>query len=86
MRAYHFTSAIHALDDLKNNRLKIATIDDLNDPFELLGMDLRDKEARATFRSWRDDMASDYGFLCFSRGWRNKWSKPAGYRGKHPAT
>ena len=69
MRAYHFTSNEHALDNLRNKRMKIATIGDMNDPFELLGMNLRDKEARKKFRSWRDDMASDYGFMCFSRNW-----------------
>ena len=82
MRAYHFTSNEHALDNLRNKRMKIATIGDMNDPFELLGMNLRDKEARKKFRSWRDDMASDYGFMCFSRNWHNPllWSH---YGDKH---
>jgi len=71
MRAYHFTSTGHALDDLRNSRLKIATIDDLNDPFELLGVDLRGKEDRSAFRAWRDEMAKGMGMLCFSRNWHS---------------
>jgi hypothetical protein len=35
MRLYHYLSEKHALDDLENKRLKIARIEDLNDPFEL---------------------------------------------------
>ena len=82
MRAYHFTSNKHALGNLRNKRMKIATVGDLNDPFELLGMNLRDKEARRKFRAWRDDMAGDFGFLCFSRNWHNPllWSH---YGDKH---
>jgi len=34
-RLYHFTAAPYAFDDLRNRRLKIAQLDDLNDPFEL---------------------------------------------------
>ena len=82
MRAYHFTTAEYALDDLGNNRLKIATIDDLNDPFELLGVDLRTGEDRSVFRAWRQEMAQTLGMLCFSRNWHNPvlWSH---YADKH---
>lgn len=82
MRGYHFTSAKHALDDLRNNRMKIAVIDDLNDPFELLGMDLRGGKSRLLFQRWRKQIAQDYGFLCFSRDWHNPllWSH---YADKH---
>jgi hypothetical protein len=39
-RLYHFTSANYAFDDLRNRRLKIALLDDLNDPFELKSVNL----------------------------------------------
>ena len=71
LRAYHFTSAKHALDDLRNSRLKIATIEDLNDPFELLGMDISGTDDRLKFRAWRKSMAESFGMVCFSRNWHN---------------
>lgn len=82
MRAYHFTSNKHALDDLTNNRMKVATIRELNDPFELLGMNLQNKEDRSTFQSWRNYLAEKFGFLTFSRNWHNNlmWSH---YADKH---
>lgn len=36
LRVYHFVGPDHGLDDIRRRRLKIATIADLNDPFELL--------------------------------------------------
>lgn len=37
MRLYHFTSQKFGLLALKDRRLKIARINELNDPFEFLG-------------------------------------------------
>jgi len=39
-RLYHFTAAKYAFDNLRNRRLKIAQLDDLNDPFELKSVNL----------------------------------------------
>ncbi len=39
-RLYHFTKAKYAFDNLRNRRLKIAQLDDLNDPFELKSVNL----------------------------------------------
>jgi hypothetical protein len=36
MRVYHFINEEYGLDDLRRRRLKIATILELNDPFETL--------------------------------------------------
>ena len=47
MRLYHFTLAKHALSNIQNRWLKIAEINQLNDPFELLAMNLRDKVQRS---------------------------------------
>jgi len=76
MRLYHFLGADHALGDLKQGRLKIARLDDLNDPFELLAAELRDKAMRRLFTETRAEIARTRGVLCFSRGWRNPlmWS------------
>ena len=41
-RVYKFTSARHAIDNVKNQRIKLSTIDDLNDPFDLCPLDTTD--------------------------------------------
>jgi len=76
MRAFHFLSESHALSALKNQRLKVATINELNDPFELLACDLREQATLQGFRAWKDRTAKTTGLLCFSRGWKNPllWS------------
>lgn len=50
MRVYHFLSARWGLDDLGKKRLKIATFDDLNDPFELFVFDMSNPVMRMTLR------------------------------------
>ena len=40
MRVYHFLSEQFGMDDLLKKRLKIATLNDLNDPFELFAVSL----------------------------------------------
>jgi hypothetical protein len=73
-RLYHFTIAKHALDDLRNRRLKIAQFDDLNDPFELKSVNLCNPlHARAfdgieelNFEGYKAAMARKWGVLCFS--------------------
>jgi hypothetical protein len=75
MRVYHFVGRDYGLDDIRRRRLKIATIADLNDPFELVPSS-RDATVRQRFRVWRAQMDQHYGMLCFSRNWRNpvQWS------------
>jgi hypothetical protein len=45
MRVFHFVPAKHGLSDIRHRRLKIATLRELNDPFEFLGVDLRDQRS-----------------------------------------
>lgn len=82
MRLYYFVSAQHGLDDLKRQRLKIAQLDDMNDPFELLSLELSDPMMRRIYRSFVRDMALQFGVICFSRQWHNPvlWSH---YADKH---
>ena len=42
MRVYYLTGAPFALSNLALRRIKIARFEDLNDPFELLGVDVGD--------------------------------------------
>lgn len=82
MRVYHFVEEKFGLDDLRKQRLKVAVIADLNDPFELAGPPSSDRQVRARVRRWKDSMAKEYGLLCFSKSWRNpvQWSH---YADKH---
>ncbi|EKU73441.1 MULTISPECIES: DUF2971 domain-containing protein [Sphingomonadales] len=82
MRLYHFVPAEHGISNIERRRLKIATFDQLNDPFELLAVASRTADERAAFRHAKAQMAERAGLLCFSRKWHNpvQWSH---YAGKH---
>jgi hypothetical protein len=79
-RVYKFISAEHGILDLKDRRLKLSTIADLNDPFDLYSIDTTDPQiAHAVMRSIAQ-FKSSTGLLCFSRNWDNLmlWSHYAG--------
>lgn len=82
MRLYNLTSEKWALDNLRNRRIKISTIEDLNDPFELQGLQLSKKEYRIAFRRLKQQLHKNRGILCFSKSWKNPvlWSH---YGDKH---
>lgn len=69
MRAFHLLPSEWGLAAIRNKRIKIARFADLNDPFELLGANLRDKGERAAFRRWKSQISEMYGLLCFSKNW-----------------
>jgi hypothetical protein len=76
MRVYHFLNAEYGLDDIRQRRLKIATIEGSNDPFELSSVALDTRERRERWGAFKREMAIRYGILCFSRDWHNpvQWS------------
>ena len=76
MRVYHFLSSRYAINDLKRRRLKIATFDDLNDPFDLWSVAQPDRSVRRGLRRWKVEMSAHYGMICFSQDWQNPvlWS------------
>lgn len=82
MRLYQLGSAHYALQNVEQRQLKISRIDDLNDPFELLGAMQRDKDWRRAFAQAKNQIHTKDGVLCFSRSWRNPvlWSH---YGDKH---
>lgn len=67
MRAYHFTTAHFGKMALANKRLKISRMEELNDPYELLGADLSDDELRVAYVGMRDQLAVHRGMICLSR-------------------
>ncbi|KAF0165238.1 MAG: hypothetical protein FD157_1590 [Rhodocyclaceae bacterium] len=82
MRVYHFVPQSYGIENLKLRRLKVATIHDLNDPFELLCIDLSNPDLRHGMLEWKAEVARRFGMLCFSLSWRNpvQWSH---YADKH---
>jgi hypothetical protein len=82
MRAYKFLDARFGLKSLHEKRLKISTLPDLNDPFELLPYEMSDRNRRGALRKTRDELAEKRGVLCFSADWRDPviW---AHYSDKH---
>lgn len=82
MRLYHFLNEKYGLEGIRNRRLKIARIDELNDPFEFSGVDLEDKKLRDAFQKMKRQISQQRGLLCFSTKWSNPvmWSH---YADKH---
>jgi hypothetical protein len=70
MRAYKFLSKQHGIKALVESRVKISRLDELNDPFELLPFDVRNKGVRAALKMTRLKLARRIGVLCFSATWR----------------
>jgi hypothetical protein len=82
VRVYHLLCATYALDDLKQRRLKVAEFTDLNDPFELLGVEVSNRDTRRHIAAWRKKALAEYGVLSFSTSWKSPvlWSH---YGDKH---
>ncbi len=52
MIVYHFTSSEFALKALRDRRLKIARINELNDPFELCAADFTNPDVRTKLEAF----------------------------------
>jgi len=76
VKAYHFRNKEYGLRSIKERRLKIARISELNDPFEFLGLNLKDKKIRRALLNTKAKLSEKKGILCFSRNWSNpvQWS------------
>jgi Protein of unknown function (DUF2971) len=76
MRVYHFTKAVYGLEAIRRQRLKIARISELNDPFEFLQVASRNPKTRARYQHVKRALSEYMGLLCFSENWSNpvQWS------------
>ncbi len=76
MCLYYFTTAEHGLAAIRDQRLKIAEIEQLNDPFEFLGFELSDRKFRARITRCKKEIAKDRGLICMSKYWNEPlmWS------------
>jgi hypothetical protein len=73
LRVYKFLSALKVLQE---RRLKIAEINDLNDPSELIPFNLSDPKLRRAFLMTRDGMHEKHGFASPNNGQtRQSWSQ-----------
>lgn len=83
MRVYYFVNEQYGLLDLEHRRLKIARVNDVNDPFEVNSA-CSDAKARLVIRDLKAQLHERFGMLCFSLDWSNpvQWSHYAdGHRG-----
>jgi hypothetical protein len=83
MRLYHFLKERYGRMDLEHRRLKIARINDLNDPFEFFPA-CADLEGRNMIRDFKRRAHDAIGLLCFSKNRKNpvQWSHYAdGHKG-----
>lgn len=82
MRLYHFINRQYGLEAIQKQRLKVSLFSELNDPFEFLGPNLRDKNLRRSIVRMKEILSKKTGMLCMSNGWRNPllWSH---YADKH---
>lgn len=69
MRIYKFYPPNWGLEALTKRRLKISPIDELNDPFEYLSLDLGDKSVRAWAAQFRKTVSRENGIISFSKNW-----------------
>lgn len=69
MRVYKFYPAKWGLEALSKRRFKVSPIDELNDPFEYLALDLGDKSVRAWTTQFRKIASKEIGIISFSRNW-----------------
>lgn len=69
MRVYKFYPAKWGLEALSKRRLKVSPIDELNDPFEYLSLDLGEKSVRAWAKEFRKIVTQDNGIISFSSNW-----------------
>lgn len=68
LRVYHFTKEIRALEAIRDKRLKIARLNELNDPFEFLSPRLS-APLRKPMRAAKEQWHASHGLLCMSKHW-----------------
>lgn len=70
-RVFYLTGCMPAIASLALGRLKVSRFSDLNDPFELMGVNVGDKAVRKAFKATRDKLNEERGMICFTTNWKN---------------
>ncbi|ATC93492.1 DUF2971 domain-containing protein [Pseudoalteromonas tunicata] len=71
MRVYHFIDKEFGLKNIRNRRLKVSDIMTVNDPFEFFSVITADIIDRSALTKTKEQLASKFGFLCFSESWKS---------------
>ena len=71
MRVYKFLPYRWGMRALRKRTLKITEVRSLNDPYDLLPIDLSDPRHRQAAQAARERLGEDNGLLCFSSSWRS---------------
>lgn len=66
MRVYHFISEKWGLQNIRKGRIKLARLNELNDPFELTVASSESGD-HAKVKAIKNHLHQDVGLLCFSR-------------------
>jgi hypothetical protein len=69
MRLYKFMSAEYGMRAIRERRLRVSRIEELNDDFEFLGIALSLKEDRIALREMRKHLGAKNGIICMSEEW-----------------
>lgn len=70
-RVYKYTGAQYGISSLEKKRLKLSTINDLNDPFDLVPIDTSHPAIAHAVAVISQHFWSEKAILCFSRNWDN---------------
>ena len=70
-RVYKLMGDMSGIASVAMSRLKVSRFKELNDPFELLGVNLGDPKLRKVFQRTRNEIDKDKGMHCFTTDWRN---------------
>ncbi len=73
MKLFHTLPLKHAEDDICHRYLKVATIENLNDPFECLAFASLTQDFKQDQFNTKTQLNNMIGLLCFS----DKWTNPA---------
>jgi len=76
MIVYHFTSSEFAIKALRDRRLKIARINELNDPFEFCAADFSDSSTQTKLEAFKNQANERFGMICFCENYHDPvlWS------------
>lgn len=68
-RLYKFLNKDFGLAAIRDKRIKISRLNELNDPFEFLGLALKDRKDRFVLQKTKDDLSGKHGLICLSANW-----------------
>jgi Protein of unknown function (DUF2971) len=71
LKLYYLTSEKWARVILQERRIKLSTIAELNDPFELLGASIGEPAARKVLRFVHERVSEKMGLICMSTTWQS---------------